>query len=337
MTAALLEIKNLEKIFTAKKTLFQPKQYVHAVNGVSLELNDRETIGIVGESGCGKSTTGRCILQLIKPTSGDIIYQGKNITTLTKNEMNKLRENIQMVFQDPMASMNPKLSVREILSEPLIAHKVPKSQHEQLLKETMDLVGLSDSHLTRFPHEMSGGQRQRIGIARAIILKPKIVVLDEPVSALDVSVQSQILNLLQDLQDELGLSYFFISHDLGVVEHIAHRVGVMYLGEMVEIADKEQLFEKPLHPYTMALMSAIPKTDPDEVKDRIILKGELPSPSNPPTGCKFHPRCNYAKDICKTTRPIITEVEGRKVACHLYQEQGGAKSEFTSYSARRYL
>ena len=320
MTAALLEIKNLEKIFTAKKTLFQPKQYVHAVNGVSLELNDRETIGIVGESGCGKSTTGRCILQLIKPTSGDIIYQGKNITTLTKNEMNKLRENIQMVFQDPMASMNPKLSVREILSEPLIAHKVPKSQHEQLLKETMDLVGLSDSHLTRFPHEMSGGQRQRIGIARAIILKPKIVVLDEPVSALDVSVQSQILNLLQDLQDELGLSYFFISHDLGVVEHIAHRVGVMYLGEMVEIADKEQLFEKPLHPYTMALMSAIPKTDPDEVKDRIILKGELPSPSNPPTGCKFHPRCNYAKDICKTTRPIITEVEGRKVACHLYHE-----------------
>lgn len=320
MTSALLEIKNLEKIFTAKKTLFQPKQYVHAVNGVSLELNDRETIGIVGESGCGKSTTGRCILQLIKPTSGDIIYQGKNITTLTKNEMNKLRENIQMVFQDPMASMNPKLSVREILSEPLIAHKVPKSQHEQLLKETMDLVGLSDSHLTRFPHEMSGGQRQRIGIARAIILKPKIVVLDEPVSALDVSVQSQILNLLQDLQDELGLSYFFISHDLGVVEHIAHRVGVMYLGEMVEIADKEQLFEKPLHPYTMALMSAIPKTDPDEVKDRIILKGELPSPSNPPTGCKFHPRCNYAKDICKTTRPIITEVEGRKVACHLYQE-----------------
>lgn len=320
MTSALLEIKNLEKIFTAKKTLFQPKQYVHAVNGVSLELNDRETIGIVGESGCGKSTTGRCILQLIKPTSGDIIYQGKNITTLTKNEMNKLRENIQMVFQDPMASMNPKLSVREILSEPLIAHKVPKSQHEQLLKETMDLVGLSDSHLTRFPHEMSGGQRQRIGIARAIILKPKIVVLDEPVSALDVSVQSQILNLLQDLQDELGLSYFFISHDLGVVEHIAHRVGVMYLGEMVEIADKEQLFEKPLHPYTMALMSAIPKKDPDEVKDRIILKGELPSPSNPPTGCKFHPRCNYAKDICKTTRPIITEVEGRKVACHLYHE-----------------
>lgn len=319
MTSALLEIKNLEKKFTAKKTWFQPKQYVHAVNGVSLELNERETIGIVGESGCGKSTTGRCILRLIEPTSGYIIYQGKNLTTLSKHEMNKLRKNIQMVFQDPMASMNPKLSIREILSEPLIAHEIPKSQHDHLLKETIELVGLSENHLTRFPHEMSGGQRQRIGIARAIILKPKIVILDEPVSALDVSVQSQILNLLQDLQEELGLSYIFISHDLGVVEHIAHRVGVMYLGEMVEIANKEQLFEKPLHPYTMALMSAIPKTDPDEVKERIILKGELPSPSNPPAGCKFHPRCIYALDACKATKPAITEADGRKVACHLYE------------------
>lgn len=319
MTSALLEIKNLEKKFIAKKTWFQPKQYVHAVNGVSLELNERETIGIVGESGCGKSTTGRCILRLIEPTSGEIIYQGKNLTSLSKHEMNKLRKDIQMVFQDPMASMNPKLSIREILSEPLIAHEIPKNQHEHLLKETIELVGLSENHLTRFPHEISGGQRQRIGIARAIILKPKIVVLDEPVSALDVSVQSQILNLLQDLQEELGLSYIFISHDLGVVEHIAHRVGVMYLGEMVEIANKEQLFEKPLHPYTMALMSAIPKTDPDEVKERIILNGELPSPSNPPAGCKFHPRCVYALDACKVTKPAITEVEGRKVACHLYE------------------
>lgn len=222
-----------------------------------------------------------------------------------------------MVFQDPMASMNPKLSIREILSEPLIAHKIPRQEHEQLLSETMQLVGLSESHLARFPHEMSGGQKQRIGIARAIILRPKIVVLDEPVSALDVSIQSQILNLLQDLQEELGLSYIFISHDLGVVEHIAHRVGVMYLGEMVEVADKEQLFEEPLHPYTKALMSAIPKTDPDEVKERIILKGELPSPSSPPTGCKFHPRCSFAQDICKTAKPELREVEGRKVACHL--------------------
>lgn len=318
MTTALLQIRNLEKKFTAKKVWFQPPKYIHAVNGVSLDLDERETIGIVGESGCGKSTTGRCVLRLIEPTSGEVIFQGKDITKISKNEMNKLRKDIQMVFQDPMASMNPKLRIREILSEPLIAHKIPPNQHEQLLKETITLVGLSEIYLTRFPHELSGGQRQRIGIARAIILRPKIVVLDEPVSALDVSVQSQILNLLQDLQEELGLSYIFISHDLGVVEHIAHRVGVMYLGEMVELAEKEQLFEEPLHPYTKALMSAIPKTDPDEVKERIILKGELPSPSNPPSGCMFHPRCIYAKEICKNEKPTMMEVKGRKVACHLY-------------------
>lgn len=318
MTSTLLQIKNLEKKFVAKQTWFGRSKYIHAVNGVSLELNEKETIGIVGESGCGKSTTGRCVLRLIEPTNGEVIFQGKNITTLSKSEMNKLRKDMQMVFQDPMASMNPKLNIREILSEPLIAHKIPTNQHSQMLKETMELVGLAESYLTRYPHELSGGQRQRIGIARAIILRPKIVVLDEPVSALDVSVQSQILNLLQDLQEELGLSYIFISHDLGVVEHIAHRVGVMYLGEMVEIGDREELFENPLHPYTKALISAIPKTDPDEEKERVILKGELPSPSNPPSGCMFHPRCMYAKDICKTEKPVLREVEGRKVACHLY-------------------
>jgi oligopeptide/dipeptide ABC transporter ATP-binding protein len=318
MTSTLLQVKNLEKKFAAKQTWFGRSKYVHAVNGVSLELNEKETIGIVGESGCGKSTTGRCVLRLIEPTNGEVIFQGKNITTLSKSEMNKLRKDMQMVFQDPMASMNPKLNIREILSEPLIAHKIPTNQHDQMLKETMKLVGLSESYLTRFPHELSGGQRQRIGIARAIILRPKIVVLDEPVSALDVSVQSQILNLLQDLQEELGLSYIFISHDLGVVEHIAHRVGVMYLGEMVEIGDREELFENPLHPYTKALISAIPKTDPDEEKERVILKGELPSPSNLPSGCMFHPRCMYAKDNCKTEKPALREVEGRKVACHLY-------------------
>lgn len=317
MTTVLLEVKNLEKKFVAKSMWFQPNEYVHAVNGVSLELNEKETIGIVGESGCGKSTTGRCVLRLIEPTSGEVIFQGKDITKLSKREMNELRKDFQMVFQDPMASMNPKLKIREILSEPLIAHKIPRLEHEQLLSEAMRLVGLSEGHLSRFPHELSGGQRQRIGIARAIILRPKIVVLDEPVSALDVSVQSQILNLLQDLQDELGLSYIFISHDLGVVEHIAHKVGVMYLGELVEIASKEQLFEEPLHPYTKALLSAIPKTDPDEVKERIILKGELPSPSNPPSGCKFHPRCIFAQDICRTAKAELRQVQGRKVACHL--------------------
>lgn len=317
MTTTLLELKNIEKKFKTKSAWFQPKQYVHAVNGVSLQLKERETIGIVGESGCGKSTTGRCVLRLIEPTSGEVIFQGKDITTLNKREMKQIRKDIQMVFQDPMASMNSKLSIREILSEPLIAHNIPRSEHAHLLSETIRLVGLSDSHLTRFPHQLSGGQRQRVGIARAIILRPKIVVLDEPVSALDVSVQSQILNLLQDLQEELGLSYLFISHDLGVVEHIAHRVGVMYLGEMVEIADKDQLFENPLHPYTKALFSAIPKTDPDEVKERIILKGELPSPSNPPSGCKFHTRCIFAEEICKSVKPELRNVEGRQVACHM--------------------
>jgi oligopeptide/dipeptide ABC transporter ATP-binding protein len=317
MTTTLLEVRNLEKKFAAKSAWFKPKQYVHAVNGVNLQLAERETIGIVGESGCGKSTTGRCVLRLIEPSSGEVIFQGKDITTLSKSEIKNFRKDMQMVFQDPMASMNPKLSIREILSEPLIAYKILRSEHEQLLNETMRLVGLSEGLLSRFPHEMSGGQRQRIGIARAIILRPKIVILDEPVSALDVSVQSQILNLLQDLQEELGLSYIFISHDLGVVEHIAHRVGVMYLGEMVEIAEKEQLFEKPLHPYSRALISATPKTDPDEVKERIILKGEIPSPSTPPTGCKFHPRCPFIQDICKAVKPEIREVEGRKVACHI--------------------
>lgn len=318
MTTSLLRVRNLEKRFRAQKSFFRAKQYVHAVNGVSLELNDKETIGIVGESGCGKSTTGRCLLRLIEPTKGEILFQGRDITKLSKVEMNKLRKEIQMVFQDPMESMNPKLTIREILSEPLIAHKIPKAQHVELIVKTLDLVGLSEKHIFRYPHEFSGGQRQRIGIARAIILRPKIVVLDEPVSALDVSVQSQILNLLQDLQEELGLSYIFISHDLGVVQHIVHRIGVMYLGEMVEIGEKEKIFDKPLHPYTQALISAIPKSDPDEVKERIILTGELPSPSNPPSGCKFHPRCMYATDTCRSAKPEMREVEGRKVACHLY-------------------
>ncbi|PEJ53612.1 dipeptide/oligopeptide/nickel ABC transporter ATP-binding protein [Bacillus sp. AFS002410] len=321
MTAPLLQVKQLEKKFKANKSWFKPPQYVRAVNGVSLYLNQEETLGIVGESGCGKSTTGRCLLRLTQPTSGEVIFQGTDLLQLSKKEMNKYRKDIQMVFQDPMASLNPKLTVREILSEPLIANRVPRKEHDDLIKHTLGLVELSESYLSRFPHELSGGQRQRIGIARAIIIRPKIVILDEPVSALDVSVQSQILNLLQDLQEELGLSYIFISHDLSVVEHIAHRVGVMYLGEIVEIADKEQLFKKPLHPYTQALISAIPKTDPDDIKERIILTGELPSLDNPPSGCAFHQRCIHAMDSCKTVKPQMQEVEGRRVACHLYNEE----------------
>ncbi|WP_129688572.1 ABC transporter ATP-binding protein [Gottfriedia acidiceleris] len=321
MRAPLLQVKHLEKKFKTNKSWLKPPQYVRAVNGVSLNLNQEETLGIVGESGCGKSTTGRCLLRLTQPTSGEIIFQGTDITKLSKKEMNKFRKDIQMVFQDPMASLNPKLTVREILSEPLISNRVPRKEHDELIKDTLSLVELSESYLSRYPHELSGGQRQRIGIARAIIIRPKVVILDEPVSALDVSVQSQILNLLQDLQEELGLSYIFISHDLSVVEHIAHRVGVMYLGEIVEIADKEQLFKKPLHPYTQALISAIPKTDPDDNKERIILTGELPSLDNPPSGCAFHQRCIHAMDSCKTVKPQMKEVEGRRVACHLYNEE----------------
>ncbi|PGM58759.1 dipeptide ABC transporter ATP-binding protein [Bacillus sp. AFS053548] len=321
MTAPLLQVKQLEKKFKTNKSWFKPPQFVRAVNGVSLNLNQEETLGIVGESGCGKSTTGRCLLRLIEPTSGEVIFQGTDITKLSKKEMNKFRKDIQMVFQDPMASLNPKLTVREILSEPLISNRVPRKEHYDLINDTLSLVELSESYLSRYPHELSGGQRQRIGIARAIIIRPKVVILDEPVSALDVSVQSQILNLLQDLQEELGLSYIFISHDLSVVEHIAHRVGVMYLGEIVEIADKEQLFKKPLHPYTQALISAIPKTDPDDHKERIILTGELPSLDNPPSGCAFHQRCIHGMDSCKTLKPQMKEVEGRRVACHLYNEE----------------
>lgn len=318
MTTPLLQVNELVKKFPIKRGWFRQTGHVHAVNGVSFDLQDGETLGIVGESGCGKSTTGRSLLRLIEPTSGEVIFQNVDITKISKSDMHKFRKDIQMVFQNPMDSMNPKLTIREILSEPLYAHKVPKTERNQLITDMIKLVGLSENHLLLHPEKLSGGQLQRVGIARAMILKPKIVVADEPVSALDVSVQSQILNLLNDLQEELGLSYLFISHDLAVVKHIAHRVGVMYLGEMVELATKDKLFEKPFHPYTQALMSSIPKTDPDEEKVRIKLKGELPSPSNPPTGCKFHPRCIYATEVCKSVKPEFKDVEGRKVACHLY-------------------
>ncbi|GAA0351411.1 ABC transporter ATP-binding protein [Bacillus horti] len=319
MSLTLLKISDLEKKFKMNKSWFQAPQYVHAVNGVNLTLNKNETHSIVGESGSGKSTTGRCILRLIEPTSGKVEFDGIDITTLTKKEMKRMRKDIQMVFQDPMDSMNPRLTIKEILSEPLIANKVPKKEHDEKILETIQLVGLSDMHLSRYAHELSGGQRQRIGIARAIILRPRVIILDEPVSALDVSVQSQILNLLLDLQEDLDLSYLFISHDLGVVEHIADKVSVMYLGQVVETSTKENVFNNPLHPYTKALISAIPKTDPDEEKERILLKGELPSPTNPPTGCKFHPRCEFAMDICKEIKPSSKEVEGNIVACHLYE------------------
>lgn len=316
--SALLEVRNLKKLFPIKKGLLSSNRYVKAVNGIQFTVRQGETLGIVGESGCGKSTVGRCILRLIEPTEGEIIFEGKNIMNLHRSEMRAMRRDLQMVFQDPFATLNPKLTIRKILSEPLIAHKVPKQEQSQLIEETIETVGLDKNHLDRYPHQFSGGQRQRIGIARALMLRPKLIIADEPVSALDVSVQSQILNLLQDLQEQFNLTYIFISHDLGVVEHISDRVGVMYLGEIVELATNKDLFDRPLHPYSQSLISAIPVSDPDEKKERIILKGDLPSPANPPEGCTFHPRCFACMEKCKTEVPQLKEVDGRLVACHLY-------------------
>lgn len=318
MTTPILEVKGLTKRFPISKGWLQKNSYVHAVNGIDLAVSKGETLGIVGESGCGKSTLGRCILRLLEPTSGETIFQGKNIRSLSKPEMKAMRRDMQMVFQNPFDTLNPKLMIQQILSEPLIAHGIAKKDRQALLEETIEIVGLGKQHLLRYPHEFSGGQRQRIGIARALMLRPKLIIADEPVSALDVSIQSQILNLLQDLQEQFELTYLFISHDLSVVEHISDRVAVMYLGEVVEFGDKKELFASPLHPYTQALLSATPVSDPDEKRARIILQGDLPSPSNPPGGCKFHPRCPSCFDMCKKVSPTLQDVNGQLVACHLY-------------------
>ncbi len=320
MTAPLLEVKALAKRFPLGNGWFQRTGSVHAVNGVDLTVYEGETLGIVGESGCGKSTLGRCMLRLLEPTEGEIVFQGKDIRSFAKAELHRARRNMQMVFQNPFDTLNPKLTIQKILAESLIAHHIPMTQRQQLIEETIEIVGLSKRHLSRYAHEFSGGQRQRIGIARALMLRPKLIIADEPVSALDVSIQSQILNLLQDLQEQFALTYIFISHDLSVVEHIADRVAVMYLGKVVELATKQELFQRPMHPYAQALLSAVPVTDPDEKKERIILKGDLPSPSNPPSGCTFHPRCHACMDVCKTAVPRLREVEGRLVACHLYEQ-----------------
>jgi oligopeptide/dipeptide ABC transporter ATP-binding protein len=318
MTTPLLEVKGLKKYFAKKKGWLQPASYIKAVDGIDLTVNQGETLGIVGESGCGKSTVGRTILRLLEPTEGEIYFQGKDITGMSTKEMRSVRRHLQMVFQDPSATLNPKFTIRQILTEPLVAHRVEATQRTPLIEETIEIVGLTVKHLDRYPHQFSGGQRQRIGIARALMLRPQLIIADEPVSALDVSIQSQILNLLQDLQEQFKLTYIFISHDLGVVKHISDRVGVMYLGGIVELSGKTDLFREPLHPYTKTLLSAIPLLDPDDKRERIILKGDLPSPSNPPSGCKFHPRCPACMENCKTETPKLKEVQGRLVACHLY-------------------
>ncbi|QRG65885.1 ABC transporter ATP-binding protein [Brevibacillus choshinensis] len=317
----LLEIKQLKKYYDIKKGWFQQHQQVRAVDGVTFTVYKGETFGLVGESGCGKSTTGRTILKLQEHTSGEIHFAGRDISRLPYEEMRKLRRKMQMVFQDPYASLNPKKTIEQILTEPLRVHGLftPEERVQKAI-EILEIVGLSEYHLPSYPHEFSGGQRQRIGIARAVILQPELIIADEPVSALDVSIQSQVINLLLQLQRDFHLTYIFISHDLGVVRHITDRVGVMYLGKLVEQAKTEELFANPKHPYTRALLSAVPIHHPDEVKERIVLKGDVPSPLNPPEGCHFHPRCPDCMQICKTEKPPVVEVGDHVVACHLYSK-----------------
>lgn len=322
MTEILLEVKRLKKYFPITGGLFGKKVgEVKAVDDISFFVNKGETLGIVGESGCGKSTTGRMLMRLIEPSDGQVIFQGKELTNLSTSEMRKIRKEMQMVFQDPYASLNPRHTVEKILEEPLIVHGIgDKVERKRRVKEMLEVVGLSSYHAKRFPHQFSGGQRQRIGIARALMTKPKLIIADEPVSALDVSIQSQVLNLLADLQKEFQLTYLFIAHDLGVVNHISDRVGVMYLGRLVEITTADKLYEKPLHPYTNALLGAVPVPDPTLKKKTELLTGDIPSPSNPPTGCAFHTRCKECMEICKTQRPQLEEIEpGHFAACHLYK------------------
>lgn len=314
----LLEVENLRQHFTLKKGFLGEKKIVKAVDGVSFAINKGETLGIVGESGCGKSSLGRSVLRLVEPTEGSIRFEGQEITGLTRKEMKALRREMQVVFQDPYASLNPRSTVREILGAPLLIHGIAHSRKErtEIIEELMDKIGLRKSQLNNYPHEFSGGQRQRIGIARALTLKPKLIIADEPVSALDVSVQSQILNLMLQLQQEMDLSYMFISHDLSVVQHISDRVAVMYLGKVVEIAEVEQLYNHPMHPYTQSLLSALPIPDPTQKRNRIVLQGELPSPINPPSGCPFHTRCPVATKECQEVIPSL-ELKGKNqwVSC----------------------
>lgn len=321
-TDTVLQVKNLKQYFPLRKEkITEKKQQVHAVDDISFTVEKGTTLSVVGESGCGKSTLGRAILRLDDPTSGHILFHDKDITTLNKRELKDIRGQIQVIFQDPFASLNPRRTIRQMLEEAMEIQKVlPKDERENRMIELITLVGLPVEALERLPHEFSGGQRQRIGIARALAVNPKLIVCDEAVSALDVSIQAQILNLLKKLQKEIGLTYVFISHDLSVVRHISDRVLVMYLGKIMEIADKDDLFKNPIHPYTKALLSAIPTTDIHEKREEITISGDVPSPINPPSGCRFHTRCPFAQDICKTKEPILEKKENSTdnhyIACH---------------------
>jgi oligopeptide/dipeptide ABC transporter ATP-binding protein len=330
---ALLEVKDLKQHFAIKKGFLGEKKTVKAVDGVSFKIEQGETLGIVGESGCGKSSLGRTILQLIKPTSGEIIFGGREITHLSRSEMKDIRKDMQIVFQDPYASLNPRSTIRSILETPLIVHGMKsKIERMKIIENIIDKIGIRKEQLDRYPHEFSGGQRQRIGIARALTLNPKLIIADEPVSALDVSVQSQVLNLMKDLQKEFNLSYIFISHDLSVVQHISDRVAVMYLGKIVEMAEVEELYKNPLHPYTKALLSAVPLPDPTKKRERIILQGDLPSPVNPPSGCPFHTRCPVATPECKNEVPQLREKEMSHWAACIHVQPGQTQKKQSSIS-----